>query len=182
MRILEAGHYYPAKGPTIWSVVGWEIMLGMRADNDTSMLFIDDVHDLGDVSPDEALLPKVEFNPNPDLVVLESEFVEKAWEFLELLKKLPRKRRARNNSGKWYCSGFPLVTKSGMPNCVLLDAGLTLLKSELGFLEGVNILPKFYEEQQTKLLRLVAKALPNFHLRVVLYDLDGKSWELEHKA
>lgn len=182
MRVLEAGHYYSAKGPTIWSAVGWEIMLSMRGDDDKSMLFIDDVHDWGDVPPDEVLLPKVEFDPSPDFVVLESEVVVKAWEFLELLKKLPRKRRARNNSGRWYCSGFPLVTKSGAPSCVLLDAGLTLLKSELGFREGVNILPKFYEEQQIKLLRLVAKALPNFRLRVVLYDLEGKSWELKDKA
>ncbi len=182
MRILEAGHYYSVKGSTMWSVVGWEIMLRMRANGDKTMLFIDDIHCLSDVSADEIRLPKMEFDPNADLVVLESAIVAKAWEFLELLKKLPKKRRARSNSGRWFCSGFPLVTKSGMPNCVLLDVGLTLLKSELGFREGVNILPKFYEEQQRKLLRLVAKALPSFRLRIILYDLEGKFWELKDKA
>ena len=166
----------------MWSVVGWKGMEGMRHPGDKSMLFIDDVHDLRNVSQDEVLLPKVEFSPNADLIVRESEVVAKAWEFLELLKKLPRKRRARNNSGRWYCSGFPLMTRSGTPDCVLLDAGLTLLKSKLGFREAVNILPKFYEEQQVKLLRLVRKALPDFYLKVVLYDLEGNFWKMKDKA
>jgi len=182
MGILEAGHYYSAKGPTIWSIVGWEIMLGMRTNDDKSMLFIDDIHSLHDLSPMEAILLKVEFHPRPDFEVLESEVAVKAWEFLDILKVLPRKKRARNNSTRWYCSGFPLTTNSGTPNCVLLDAGLTLLKRELGFREGVNILPKFYEEQQRKLLRLVTKALPDFRLRVVLYDLEGNIWDVKDKA
>lgn len=182
MKILEAGHYYPAKGPTMWSVVGWEIMLSMRSDCDKSMLFIDDIHGFEDVSPEEAILPEVRFNPNPNFTVLESTVVAKAWQILDALKALPRERRARFNSGIWYCSGFPLVTKSGAPNCVLLDAGLTLLKKELGFREGVNILPEFYKEQQRKLLRIVAKALPDFHLQVVLYDLGGDFWNIEDKA
>lgn len=182
MRILEAGHYYSVKGPTMWAVVGWEIMLSMLAHGDKNMLFTDDVHGLNDVSPDEKPMSKVEFNPSADFVVLESAVVGKAWEFLELLKKLPKRRRARVNSGRWHCSGFSLITKSGTPNCVLLDAGLTLLKSELGFREGINILPKFYEEQQRKLLRLVSKTLPDFHLRVVLYDLKGKFWEIKNEA
>ncbi len=80
--------------------------------------------------------------------------------------------------GQWFCSGFPLTTQLGVPNCVLLDGGLTLLKSQLGFKEGTNILPKFYEEQQAKVLRLVAKAMPDFHLRVVLYDFEGNFWEM----
>lgn len=182
MKIIEAGHYYSTKGPTIWSAIGWEIMLSMLTDNDKSMLFIDDIHSLEDVSPEEVALLQIEFNPKPNFTVLESTVVAKAWDVLDLLKALPKKKRARVNSGRWYCSGFPLVTKSGMPNCVLLDAGLTLLKNELGFLEGVNILPKFYEEQQRKLLRVVAKALPDFHLWVVLYDLDGNFWYVENKA
>jgi hypothetical protein len=178
MRIIEAGHYYSAKGPTLWSLVGWRIMSSICSDRDKSMLFIDDIHSLEDVSPEEAVLLQVEFNPKPDFTVLESAVTAKAWEALDILKVLPSRRRARINAGRWYCSGFPLTTSSGTPNCVLLDAGLTIFKRELGFQEGVNILPKFYEEQQGKLLRLVAKTLPDFHLQVVLFDLGGKFWEI----
>lgn len=181
MKILEAGHYYSIKGPTMWSVMGWKIMLSMRTNNDKSMLFIDDVHGLNDMSPAEVTLAEVDFNPEPDYKIFESSVVRKAWEVLNTLKTLPRKKRVREKSGIWYCSGFPL-TNSRKPNCVLLDAGLTLIKSELGFKKGVNILPKFYEEQQKKLLRLVTKALPNFCLHVVLYDLNGKFWNLNNKA
>lgn len=184
MRILEAGHYYLAKGPTLWSVVGWEIMKGMCSGSDKSMLFIDDVHNLDDVSADEAELPVVaaSFNSEADFVILESQVKDKARDMLRILMSLPKKRRPRLRGRIWYCSGFALNYDTGTYACTLFDAGLTLFKSQLGFREGVNILPKFYEEQQTKLLRLVQKALPDFRLRVVLYDLDGKSWELEHKA
>jgi len=178
MRILEAGHYYSAKGPTRWSLLGWEIMLNMRTDGDKSMLFIDNIHSLSDVPKEERELPKLTFNPEADFVVTESAVVPEAWEFLEILKALPQKKRTKVNSGRWYCSGFPLTTSSGAPNCVLLDAGLTLHKRELGFQEAVNILPMFYENEQRQLLRLVAKALPNFRLQVVLYDLAGNSWNI----
>ncbi|HUX36208.1 MAG TPA: hypothetical protein VMV71_04250 [Candidatus Paceibacterota bacterium] len=180
MRILEAGHYYAVKGPTIWSRVGWNAMKGMSISNDRTMLFVDDIHDLTDLSEYEANLPTVDFKIIPDFIVMESEVVEKARQILETLKRLNKNRRARisSSSGKWHCSGFPLTTASGEPNCVLLDAGLTLFKQELGFKKGVNILPMFYEEQQRKLLRIVSKAMPDFSLKVVLYDIKGNLREL----
>lgn len=185
MRILEAGHYYIAKGPTVWSSLGWEIMLSMRTDGDKSMLYIDDIHNLSDVSPEEINLPNLDFQPEPDHTVLESEVKGVALKVLDILKTLSmpsrrksREKRAKLHNGQWYCSGATLTTASGDPTCVLLDAGLTFLKQELGFQEAVNILPMFYEEEQKQLLRLVAKALPNFCLQVVLYDLEGKFWKL----
>lgn len=179
MRILEAGHFYAAKGPTAWSVRGWEILLQMRNGDDKSMLFIDDVHGLCDVSPQERALQREPFNPTPDFTVMESEVIGRAWEFLNRLCSLPRKTAAKMSSERWHCSGISLTNDRGEPNCVLLDAGLTLFKHELGAREGVNILPVFYEEQQRKLLRLLAKALPDFHLRVVLCDLEGNIWDME---
>ena len=180
MRILEAGHY-SAKGPTIWSVIGWEIMLEVRCENDKSLLFIDDVHPLENVSADERSLPTVKFDPRHDFLVLESDVISKALQVLSILQTLPKKRAARMNSGRWFCSGSSLVTEAGLPSCVLLDAGLTLLKNQLGFWEGVNILPYFYEDEQRKLLRLIAKALPEFRLQVILYDRAGRYWNIAHK-
>ncbi|MDO8581506.1 MAG: hypothetical protein Q7S16_01400 [bacterium] len=182
MGILEAGHYYVAKGPTLWSLVGWELMQRMKTPDDKSMLFMDDIHSMDDVSPEEALLPTMEFFPNPDFTIMESAVKEKALEALEMLKALSKKKRAMLHSGVWYCSGFPLTTPSGKPICVLLDLALTLLKKELGAEECINILPKFYEEEQRKLLRLVPKVLPNFRLQVVLYDLEGNLSSIKNEA
>lgn len=53
-RIIEASHYYVAKGPTVWSVVGWKILESMKRAGDATILFIDDIHELVDVNPAEA--------------------------------------------------------------------------------------------------------------------------------
>ncbi len=173
-RILEAGHYYMAKGPTELSTVGWTILESMKTVGDATLLFIDDVHELVDVSPAEAALPTVEFNPSADIVVHESAVVSEAWEMLTRLQQHPTKnKRAKQSGGRWFCSGFPLTLMSGYPTCLLLDLGLCLRKWRLGFERGVNILPIFYETEQQALQRLLAKALPEFTLEVVLYDLEG---------
>ena len=178
-RIIEAGHYYAAKGPTQWSQIGWEILERIRTPRDASMLFVDDFHALEDVSECERHLDNVPFDPNPDVLVREACLSAESAEVLWRLKELPRKRRARTNgNGKWYCSGFPITGEDGQPLCVLLDAGLTLRKQQLGFGEGVNIVPCFYEEEQRQLLRLVGKAIPDFSMVVILFDLDGRSWEM----
>jgi len=178
-RILEAGHYYTAKGPTVWAVMGWGIMQGLRHSHDATLLFLDNVHDLNDVHPEEVHLDVVEFDPEADFVVNEGDVVAEAKEVLDRLLGLSRRRRAaRNGNGKYFCSGVPLTDEDGNPNCLLLDAGLTLKKQQLGFSSGVNILPIFYEEEQRSLLRIVDKAIPDFGLHVVLYDVHGQPTKL----
>ena len=177
-RLFEAGHYYSIKGPTAWSVVGWNIMKKIITLNDGSLLFIDDVHTIQDVHPQERELPTQAFSPVADFTILESDMTEHAFAALDMLTKLPRKKRARKKEKQWFCSGFPITNMNGHPLCVLLDAGLTLKKNKLHYTSGINILPYYYEDQQTKLLRLIKKIIPNFHIQVILYDLDGNCWEM----
>lgn len=154
--IIEAGHYYQKKGPTIWSQVGWgliELFIETRysEENTKRMLFIDDVHSIENVNASEIHLPNIEFNPKVDYLVFESSMNEFAFEILQKLTSdtLSKKSRARmHNGGSWFCSGFPITHNNGNPKCVLLDAGLTLYKQKLGFDSGINIVPFFYEEEQ----------------------------------
>ncbi len=172
-RIIEAGHYYAVKGPTAWSQVGWEIASRMREKDDRTVLFVDDIHGLQNVARDERELAVIDFHPDADFFLCESEIVPDAFEILDILKNLPRKCRARSNNGMWFCSGARLTNSSDTPLCVLLDLGLTLRKKRLGFSHGVNVLPYFYRTEQQMLLRLIHKALPDFCLTVILYDLAG---------
>lgn len=179
-RIIEAGHYYRAKGPTRWSEVGWEIMEKMRSSQDRSLLFIDDVHQLEDVSPLERDLPVNGFAPVTDFTVMESAMEQYALDALAILRVLPKKRKARQSrAGRWHCSGFSITDNRERPLCVLLDLGLSLYKwRTLGFQRGINVVPCFYQEEQSQLNRLMAKVMPNFSLEVMLYDLSGKCWPL----
>ncbi len=178
-RIIETGHYYQCKGPTAWSKAGLAVAEKIRQPNDSLMLFIDDVHPIDDVSAHEVSLPTVELDVSPDFTFMESDVANEAFHFLNLLKDVtPRKKKAKLEHGSWYCSGFPLTDAEGNPLCVLLDAGLTLRKHNLGFKNGVNVLPKFYEEEQYRLKRLLRKVLPEFDLSVILFDLDGNHWSL----
>lgn len=174
MRILEGGHYYLENGPTKWSVIGWGILEKIKQPGDKTLLFLDDVHHGSAAANEERCLPTVEFNPHADFVVMESDVRPEAEEVLAALQKLPNKKKARKNgNGQWFMSGFPLTNDKGFPLCVLLDAGLTLRKRSLGFREGVNILPFFYEDEQKNLFRIIAKVIPDFHLEAVLFDLSG---------
>ena len=179
MRILEAGHYYVAKGPTIWSLRGWEVLSKLRQSDDKTLLFIDDVHDIDDVVDEERDLSTENFNPEADFTVLESAVGLEADLIINALKLLPNgKGLKRNGEGRLFVSGIPLTVPGGFPSCVLLDAGLTWRKRALGFDEGVNILPYFYERQQKNLLRVVRKAIPDFRLRVILFDRVGNFWDM----
>ena len=183
MRILEAGHYYGAKGPTAWSSVGWKILESLKQPGDRTMLLVDNIHPISDVSEEEQELPNIEFSLNADYTVMESDVYLESQVILATLKRLPKKKRAkRGPNGKWFISGFSLTNEEEFPLCVLWDAGLTLKKRNLGFQEGINILPYFYEEEQIKLLRIIAKAIPAFRLRAVLYKLNGNFWELGDKS
>jgi hypothetical protein len=180
-KILEAGHYYLAKGPTLVAVAGWNILEKIRTPEDQTLLFIDDVHSIEDVHEEERDLSIISgFYPSVDYQVKESAVRVHALEVLEMLKALSNGKRAKQNgSGKWFCSGFPITDEEGNPLCVLLDAGLTLFKRQQGFKEGINILPYFYQSEQEQMLRVIRKALPDFSMKVILFDLSGKQWEMQ---
>ncbi|MCD4705271.1 hypothetical protein K8R66_04315 [bacterium] len=180
-RILEAGHYYSNKGPTINSILGWKILEQIMEEGDKSMLFIDDLHLSKDLHPEEEKLEVVaNFDPEYDYLVLESATREKAIEILRELTLLSsRKRAKKKKGGKWFVSGFPVTDEEEEPLCVLLDAGLTMMKKELGYSEGINILPSYYRGQQLKLMKIVRKAIPEFNLRVFLFDNQGEYQELK---
>ena len=179
-RVIEAGHFYKAKGPTKWSKIGWKILSQIKEKEDKTLLFIDDVHPIDCVHETEKHLPNIPFptDPNCDFTVMESSVEETALQALEMLKQLSKKKKARlngNGTKRWYCSGTALTHPDGYPTCTLLDLGLTLHKSALGFKEVINILPLFYKEQQTVLLRLIKKCLPSdFNFKVVLFNLNGE--------
>ncbi len=170
-HIIEAGHYYQAIGPTIWSAIGWQLGQQMVQPGDATMLFIDDVHTADQAHPMERAAQRMHvFMPKPDYTVLESSVALEAKEALCMLYALPKKKRpVEGGDGTVFCSGAPLVSAEGAYLCTLLDVGLTLRKSRLGFNYGVNILPDFYQAQQQPVLRLVQKILPEFNLRVVLF-------------
>lgn len=179
-RIIDAGHYYLCHGPTFWSMRGWELAEKLRTPSDDLLLFIDDIHTRSDLNETERALAAVDFQPKPNLVLFEKDMIDPAQEMLGRLQKLSKKKRARQNGkGKWFCSGNALTDDAESPLCSLLDAGLTLYKSRLGYDAAVNILPYFYENQQLQLLSLLAKALPEFPLTVILFDEEGNYWNLK---
>lgn len=180
MRILESGHYYLVKGPTLWARRGWEILEKIKRPEDKTMLMVDDLHhNLEDVAKKERDLPIEDFFPEPDFTVMESSLRPEAERILSWLMLLPRGQRVnQDKQEKFFLSGIPLTNGAGQPLCILLDAGLTLKKHTLGFKECVNILPFFYQEEQSNLLRIVKKTIPGLSLEVILYDLDGKYWYL----
>lgn len=175
--IWEAGHYYKAKGPTVWSQAGWNILAELAKDDEARMLFIDDVHVLTDVHESERSLENIPFDPCPEPthVVTEASVLKHSHQALAHLRTLPRRKRARKSgSGVWKCSGFPLTTFQGEPLCLFYDLGLSWHKYHLGFDRAVNIVPEFYESEQRQLLRLVKKALPSFRLDVILHTAQGE--------
>jgi hypothetical protein len=174
-QIIEAGHYYKAIGPTVWSEIGWQLGQQMIQPGDATMLFIDDVHTAEQAHPLERAAQRVNgFAPVPTYTVLESSVAAEAKEALAMLYALPKKNRpVVSADGTVFCSGAPLVSADGASLCTLLDVGLTLRKSRLGFTHGVNILPDFYQAQQEPVLRLVQRILPDFHLAVVLFATCG---------
>ncbi len=178
--IWEAGHYYGAKGPTVWTLQGWNILANLAQPNEPRMLFVDDVHPLDQLHPLEREAPIVPFDPRPEPThrLTESAMRTNALLALDRLQQMPRRRRARKSGGRWSCAGFPLTTTAGDPLCLLFDLGLTYHKHELGFVRGVNILPSFYEQQQRRLQSLTRRLLPDFQLDVVLFDEQGRHWFL----
>ncbi len=177
MRIIEAGHYYLSKGPTVWSKIGWEILEKIKSSDDKTLLFIDDIHKLEDVFIFEKNLPNINFNPNPDYLMMESEMEFLALEVLSRLKKVSV-LKSKNGVTKWH--GFNIFDKKGC-SCVLLDAGLILKKYELGFFETVNILPFFYQLEQKRLLEIIKKVIPEIQLKIIFFNSDGFFWEMQEQ-
>ncbi|HOX60601.1 MAG TPA: hypothetical protein PLV72_01180 [Candidatus Magasanikbacteria bacterium] len=178
-RLIEGGHYYADKGATIWSIRSWEVLQKIKKPDDKTLIFVDDIHPRTAMAKEERDLETFEFNPAFDFQVFESSVCVEAKTVLALLQELPKKKRARKNSdGRWFVSDFALTDSRGFPLCVLLDAGLTLRKQTFGYSECVNVLPYFYEEEQRHLLRIIDRIMPNFHLEVVFFNLEGEFWNL----
>lgn len=173
--IWEGGHYYVSKGPTHWSVKGWNLMQKMMAAHDHSLLFIDDIHGVEQLSAEEQIAEVLPFSPSPNHSVLESAMVQTALDVLTELKGLPKKKAARQSPmGSWFVSGFPITKADGAPLCVLLDAALTVTKRNLGYTAGVNILPFHYAPQQAQVNRVLQKILPEFQLQSLYFDAQGQ--------
>ena len=164
-RLIEAGHYYQAKGPTEWSLASWEIAQSMKQDGDALMLFIDDVHRLSEIHQAESLLPVVGFGFTADHTVLESSMTSPAMGVLKDLqafsgadcsdrfKKSDRVRQDKDD--RWRFKGHLLTHKKDEAACLLIDAALTLHKVRLGFTRLVNILPVYYKSEQEILIKLI---------------------------
>ncbi|MFA7191850.1 MAG: hypothetical protein WC089_00925 [Candidatus Paceibacterota bacterium] len=184
IRIIEAGHYYSAYGPTIWSTTGVEILNKVRQPSDKTMLFVDDFHPLANVSHFEKSEDVVELLFDPDILVFESKMVDKAKEILEKLLNLEqKKKRAHLNQkdGKYYISGFPITNSSGIPLCVLLDAALTVYKYELGYKNIINILPSYYGTEQEHLIKILGKLnLKDLNFSIILFEKDGSFHQVDH--
>lgn len=184
IRIIEAGHYYAAYGPTIWSTVGVDILNKIRQPSDKTMLFVDDFHPIANVSHFEKSEEIVELFFDPDILVLESKMVEKAKEILgQLLILEQKKKRAHLNQkdGKYYISGFPITNSIGTPLCVLLDAALTVYKYELGYKNIVNILPSYYGTEQEHLIKILGKLnLKDLNFSIILFEKDGNFHQVDH--
>ncbi|MBU1118337.1 hypothetical protein KKH43_00460 [Patescibacteria group bacterium] len=181
MRIIEAGHYYQAHGPTEFSKLGWGILVRLLTEEDKALLWIDDVHSLKDVPKQEKKMDVVEFDPRTHFRLLESAMVPYARKIFDRLMLLPKRKKPRKRKdGGWSLNGdIRLFWPDGMPTCVMLDAGLSLWKLEQGFKVGINILPAFYGEQQQSLLKILGKALPEFDQQVVLFDVEGGYYFME---
>jgi hypothetical protein len=180
-RLIEAGHYYAAHGPTIWAVRGWRHLEVMSQSDDRSMLFVDNLHGIEDVPEEEKGLDILTFSPRADYRALElsGEINDAAEEVFHLLQTPGEQKRVkirrRRSDQAWMLNGqIGMVLKwpDGQPTCVLLDAGLSLYKRRLGFTRGVNILPAHYAGEQDKLLRLVELVIPDFQLDVMLFDME----------
>jgi hypothetical protein len=180
--LWEGGHFYSSKGPTAWSVLGWQLLSQLKKPGDHTMVLVDDVHSISLVNSTERNLPVVkDFSPRPCMTVLESAMTMPGLEVLKYLssKKLSRRHRARKTRNRWCCSGYPLTSSSENGNpieplCLLYDLGLAKLKSERGFNSVVNVLPEFYEQEQRALIRIARKAIPDLRIEAVLFDLTGR--------
>lgn len=175
--LIESGHYYQVKGPTEWSKIGVEIAEELKSQhNAASMLFIDDYHGIENVSEHEINHPVIDLNFTPDYTVYESDMVKPALVLLEVLKELPKKRRARQDkNGAFFLSGFPITDRAGNPLCVLLDAALTQHKYELGFQRSINVLPSYYGGLQANLSKIINKlTFSEFKHETVLFDYDKR--------
>lgn len=173
MSIIESGHYYASHGPTELSLIGWELLEEHRAEDDLSLLFIDDVpgHVPGQA---ELSLPPVEFEPDPDVTIYEASLLApSAAKLMEMLDN----RTAKTSGGKVRIKGIPVGEYGDdtiYPWCTALDLELTQIKSQYSP-HAINILPDYWIHEQMKLVEIVEYlgGLSLTSLVVLLYDGDG---------
>jgi hypothetical protein len=202
--LIEAGHYYAIKGLTKYSRIGKKICDNIKTENDITMLFIDDVHGLQDMFPEEREAEHVMWETFPDssLTVghrsmtegMKQDFddwqnfpYEKEHEkgFTSVIKEselvketelvLSRLGKVKTSKGGKYFSGIKLFHENNFPTCVMLDVCLTLKKKEVyGCNRVINILPEFYLPQQEKTRRVISKILPEIKLEIILFESEDK--------
>ncbi len=180
MRIIEAGHYYLAHGPTRWSKMGVTILSHMQQPEDVTLLFVDDIHTKDEIPAPEKSEPIIpDFVYKPNFVLYESRFRSDSYTIIDNLKRLPKKRRARQNkqSGRWFCGNVPLTTSSGDPTCTLYDVALTLWKSEQAK-TVINILPEHYRSQQLQVISVLKKLGVPIIMEIQLFNNIGKVTEI----
>lgn len=176
----EAGHFYQAYGQTELTKMSWEIMRELAHPEHFSVVMIDDVHSVSEMNPLEQaqLLPDLELDPAPSVVVLESQMEKYALEALDELHRLPSRRkrpRKRGKDGRLSCSGSLLTTPDDKPMCLLYDLGLTWFKHNTMCVKHVvNVLPDFYYSEQHALMRISRRLMPNLILEAVLFDIQGR--------
>ncbi len=180
MRIIEAGHYYLAHGPTRWSKMGVTILSHMQQPGDVTLLFVDDIHTADEVPPsekNEPVIPHLAYQP--DFILYESAFRQASYNIIDNLKRLPKRIRARQNkqSGRWFCGNVPLTTSSGDPTCTLYDVALTLWKSEQAK-TVINILPEHYRSQQLQVISVLKKLGVPIIMEIRLFNNIGKVTEI----
>ena len=122
------------------------------------------IHSINSWSPHETI--------SPNHIILESELEHYIKIAIDQLLDLPKKKKAKQSkNGSLMCSGNVILLsddEDNKPTCVMYDIWLTLLKSRIAH-KALNILPAWYELQQSVTHRIVAKILPEFCIETKYY-------------
>jgi len=108
---------------------------------------------------------------DPNHILLESEMSDYTNKVIDILHKLPKRKKVRFRNWKWwFCSNIKVIHANSTPTCVWYDLWLTLLKEELWFKKAINVLPISYEEQQACLKRIYKKVNPEFSIEQIYHN------------
>lgn len=193
--VVEWGHFYMSEWFSTESLKWWELaqQLCSGINSAETMLFIDDINErnftkkinLLELNIDVSYLlsgitekcrkiieninltswHKCDYILSPNHIVLESEMKCYTEIVMDILSKLPKKRRLRINEWKWcFCSNIKIANEDWIPTCVWYDLWLTYLKEQMWFSWAINVLPFDYNEQQEYLNRLYSKVNSSFDL------------------
>lgn len=195
MCLIEACHYPPYQYPTNAEQISVEILGSLLRLRDATLILLDDVTPLHRLPRWRRNLRRVPIDFHPNFIEHESKLDAPGLEVLSMLQikglaefhaeawyqeQLDRGYNDICIQGGWFFENIRLTTSAGTPTVVLRDAGLTLKKHRYGFTHLINILHEDFGNEQHKLKRLVAAAMPEITLEVILYNLLGQNWPLEN--